>query len=86
VSLTLKLIYHKRALKFLEKQEADVQERIVKALKKLTVRPPIGDIKPLKGNGNLMRMRVGTFRIIFEVNIGEKIVYILTIDNREDVY
>jgi mRNA interferase RelE/StbE len=86
VNLTLRLIYHKSALKFLEKQEAVVQDRIVKALKKLTVRPPIGDIKPLKGHGNLMRLRVGTYRIIFEVNIEEKIVYILTIDNRGDVY
>ena len=56
MSSTLKLIYHKRALKFLEKQEAVVQERIVKALKKLTDRPPIGDIKPLKGKGNLMHL------------------------------
>lgn len=86
MSITLKLIYHKRALKFLEKQEALVQERIVIALKKLTVRPPIGDIKPLKGQGNLMRLRVGTYRVIFEVNLEEKLVYILTIDNRGDVY
>ena len=60
MSLTLKLIYHKRALKFLEKKESVVQERLVKALKKFSVRPPIGDIKPLKGQGNLIRLRVDT--------------------------
>lgn len=86
MSLTLKLIYHKQALKFLERQETAVQARIVTALRKLTVRPPIGDIRPLKGNKDLMRLRVGTYRIIFEVNIDEKTVYILTIDNRGDVY
>lgn len=76
MSLTLKLIYHKRVLKFLEKQEAVVQGRIVTAFKKLSVRPPIGgDIKSLKGQGNLMRLRVVTYRIIFEVNIGEEIVW-----------
>ncbi len=86
MSLNSKLIYHKRALKFLEKQEATVQGRIVKALKGLIVRPPHGDIKPLQGKGNLMRLRVGTYRIIFEVNLDESVVYILTIDNRGDVY
>ena len=33
-----------------------------------------------------MRLRVGTYRVIFEVNHTEQIVYILTIDNRGDVY
>lgn len=55
-------------------------------LKGLTVRPPIGDIKPLKGRDNLMRLRVRSYRILFEVNTKEKLVYVLTIDNRGDVY
>ncbi|AOZ94930.1 type II toxin-antitoxin system RelE family toxin [Paenibacillus crassostreae] len=86
MSSTFKLIYHKRSLKFLEKQEMAVQQRIAKALTGLTVRPPIGDIKPLQGRGSLMRLRVGTYRVVFEVNISEETVYIWTIDNRGDVY
>ena len=33
-----------------------------------------------------MRLRVGPYQILFEVNAKEKFVYILTIDNRGDVY
>jgi mRNA interferase RelE/StbE len=73
-------------VKFLAKQEKAIQERIRRALTGLAIRPPVGDIKPMKGQGKLMRLRVGTFRVIFEVNHNEQIVYILTIDNRGDVY
>lgn len=86
MSSTLKLIYHRRALKFLEKQEVIIQERIVNALKGLSIRPPIGDIKPLQGRGNLMRLRVGTYRIIFETQLDERLVYIWSIENRGDAY
>lgn len=74
------------SLKFIAKQERATQERIRRALTGLVVRPPIGDIKPLKGQGKLMRLRVGTCRVIFEINQTEQIIYILTIDNRGDVY
>lgn len=76
MSLTFKLIYHKRAIKFLEKQESVVQKRIANGLRGLTNRPPIGDIKPLQGKERLMRLRVGTYRIIFEVNMQEHTVFI----------
>jgi len=73
-------------VKFLIKQERAIQERIRKALAGLVIRPPIGDIKPLKGKEKLMRLRVGTYRVIFKINHTEQIVYILTIDNRGGIY
>lgn len=86
MSSDYKLIYHKDAIKFIAKQERAIQERISKALNGLAIRPPLGDIKPLKGQGKVMRLRVGTYRVIFKVNNTEQIVLILTIDNRGDVY
>jgi mRNA-degrading endonuclease RelE of RelBE toxin-antitoxin system len=86
VSLTYQLILNRNAIKFVAKQERAIQERIRRSLTGLVVRPPVGDIKPLKGKRNLMRLRVGTYRVIFEVNHTERIVYILSIDNRGDSY
>jgi mRNA-degrading endonuclease RelE of RelBE toxin-antitoxin system len=86
VSSDYKLIYHKDAIKFIAKQERVIQERISKALTGLAIRPPIGDIKLLKGQGRIMRLRIGSYRVIFEVNNTEQIVLVLTIDNRGDVY
>ena len=86
MSSIYQLTLNRDSVKFIAKQERVVQERIRKALTGLSIRPPIGDIKPLKGQGKLMRLRVGACRVIFEVNHTEQIVYILTIDNRGDVY
>ncbi|MFB5762006.1 type II toxin-antitoxin system RelE family toxin [Paenibacillus medicaginis] len=86
MSLTYQLTLSRDAVKFVAKQEREVQERIRGALAGLAIRPPMGDIKPLKGREKLMRLRVGTYRVIFEVNHTEKMVYVLTIANRGDIY
>lgn len=81
-----KLIYHKDAIKFLAKQETSVQERIAKGLTGLLNIPPTGDIKLMKGNQGLYRLRIGTYRILFEINHTEKIAYIQAIDLRGGIY
>ncbi len=86
MSLTYQVTLSRESIKFLKKQENAIQIRITKAIKGLTIQPPIGDIKPLKGRNKQLRLRVGSVRIIFEVNHNEKMIYILTIDNRGDVY
>lgn len=72
MSLKYQLTLSRESLKFLAKQEKSVQKRISSALQGLTVRPPVGDIKRLKGRNDLMRLRVGPYRIIFELNTEEK--------------
>lgn len=86
VSSDYKLIYHKSALKFISKQEKSVQKRIAEGLKGLLEIPPEGDIKSMKGYTELYRLRVGTFRVLFEINHDEKVIYIQAIGNRGDIY
>jgi mRNA interferase RelE/StbE len=86
VSLDYKLIYHKDAVKFLAKQEKAAQERIAQGLKGLLVIPPHGDIKPMKGRQGLYRLRIGSYRILFEIQHKEKIIYIQAIDFRGSIY
>ncbi|NHN35380.1 type II toxin-antitoxin system RelE family toxin [Paenibacillus agricola] len=86
MSSDYKLIYHKDALKFIAKQEKVVQERIANGLKSLLVIPPEGDIKPMKGYSGLYRLRIGSLRILFEINHIENLVYIRAIDSRGSIY
>lgn len=86
VNSDYKLIYHKSSLKFIAKQEKAIQKRIAEGLKGLLEIPPEGDIKSMKGYEELYRLRIGTFRILFNVNHDEKIIYIQTIGNRGDIY
>ncbi len=46
----------------------------------------MGDIRPLKGRKGQFRLRIGTYRVIFEINHNQIVIYILSIDNRGDVY
>ena len=80
------LIYHRDAVKFMAKQEKAVQERIAQGLKGLLVIPPCGDIKTMKGRQGLYRLRIGTYRILFEIQHKEKIIYIQAINSRSGIY
>jgi mRNA interferase RelE/StbE len=73
-------------VKFLAKQEKAVQERIARGLRGLIEIPPRGDIKPMKGNQGLYRLRIGTCRVLFEIQHNEKVIYIQAIDFRSGVY
>jgi mRNA interferase RelE/StbE len=68
VNSDYKLIYHKKALKFIEKQSLENQTRIAISFKGLLKIPPEGDIKKLLGSQGLYRLRIGTFRALFSIN------------------
>lgn len=76
----MKPTYSKQAEKFLEKQSDKVFVRVIDAVMKL----PKGDVKKLKGNKELYRLRVGGFRILYRIKEG--CVFVDKIDNRGQVY
>ena len=86
----MQIKYSKKALKFLAKQERSAVTRIRSAIEKLTLTPPEGDIKPLSGQrgSGKMRLRVGSFRIIFRFGVENniEILFIDDIGNRGDIY
>lgn len=75
----MKIIYSKKAVKFLKKQPPQVQHRIITAIENL----PLGDIKKLKGSSGY-RLRVGDFRVIY--NQDGTIIDIIDIGNRGEIY
>jgi mRNA interferase RelE/StbE len=74
------------AKKFLEKSPQ--KERIKEKLLLLAKEPAnkLLDIKKLKGMPGYYRLRVGGIRIIYFIKPLEKIIQVLDIDNRGDVY
>ena len=75
-----KIVYSKKAEKFLKRQDKITQKRIIEAISKL---PLAGDIKKLQGISGY-RLRVGDFRGLFDVN--GLIVDIIKIENRGQIY
>lgn len=81
--LMYKIIIKKPAKKFIDKLPINEKKRLVAALEGL---PDNGDIKRLQGYDGYYRLRVGSYRIIFHVDNGELIVYVVDIGNRGQIY
>lgn len=81
--------YSKASLKFLAKLDKKSVYRITDGISKLTLTPPEGDIKPLQGDAEgRLRLRIGSWRIIYKYDKDNIPVVLLIIDigNRGDIY
>lgn len=73
------------ALKALKKTDPQDRRRIVRAIDRLAVEPHAGGV--LKGEfGGLRRIRVGSYRIIYEVHEGELTVLVVRVAHRREAY
>jgi len=71
--------YNKQAKKYLAKLPRNTAKRIIDAINQL----PDGDVVEMSGGNNAYRLRVGGFRILFDMNT---IVYIRRVAPRGQVY
>ena len=80
-----KIIIKKKAKKFIDKLPKNERLRVAIAIEQL---PNGEDIKKLKGEKNkgLLRLRVGDDRIIYSVDNGKLIVYVIDAGNRGEIY
>jgi mRNA interferase RelE/StbE len=79
------LNFSRQALKELERIPEPFYSKIKQAIRALTVNPrPHGYIKLKNRDG--YRIRVGNYRIIYDIFDTELIVDIITIGDRKDVY
>ena len=78
-----RIIIKKKAKKFIDRLPLNEKKRIVAAIELL---PNGEDIKKLKGHNDLLRLRVGEYRIIYTVDHGELIVMVIDAGNRGVIY
>ncbi|MDY4693274.1 MAG: type II toxin-antitoxin system RelE/ParE family toxin [Blautia sp.] len=78
-----KIIIKKKAKKFIDKLPINEKIRVVRAIEQL---PNGEDIKRLKGYSDLLRLRVGDYRIIYSVDNGKLIVLVIDVGNRGQIY
>jgi len=77
-----------RARKQLHQLDAQTEERIAEAIDALAGWPVRNwDIKPLRGRyRGSFRLRVGTYRVIFEADNEERVISVLSVLPRERAY
>ncbi|HSQ49215.1 MAG TPA: type II toxin-antitoxin system RelE/ParE family toxin [Candidatus Deferrimicrobiaceae bacterium] len=82
--MTFKVLLHPKAAKELQKTETLIRTRIVESAKQLRENPDkIG--KPLK-QSDFWSLRVGDYRVIYELDQNRRQVVILFVGHRSKVY
>lgn len=87
MSYQLKL--HKSVSSFLENAPNKLRCRIINKLDLLTENPfhhALLDIKAMQGFDRTYRLRIGNYRLIYQVNQDQLLIYALSIGSRGDVY
>ncbi|MFR8012237.1 MAG: type II toxin-antitoxin system RelE family toxin [Clostridia bacterium] len=77
------IVVKKRAKKFIDRLPMNEKRRLVSAIQQL---PSGNDIKQLKGYDGLLRLRVGSYRVIYTVDNGKLIVCVIDAGNRGEIY
>lgn len=72
------------ALKCLEKIDKSLSSRIFKKTEELSKGFTGKDVKYIKGDSNLYRLRVGEYRVVFEL-IGN-LITVLVVGHRKNIY
>jgi len=83
----LEIRYSKQAVSFLKSAEKKLTLRILKKIEKLIENPIEHDSKVVEGySEKLFRVRVGDYRILYEVDYKNNQLGIVKIDKRSKVY
>ncbi len=82
-----KIIYAKSVFKDLKKISSEQLPIIKEGIEELVKFPNIAQLKQLKNHSVAeYRLRIGNYRVLFDVNWEKKEIHILKIGHRRDVY
>ena len=84
--MTFDLAYSNQTKKFLKKADKVLVKRLLDKMEKLRAKPILHDSKTVEGTSNLFRVRVGPYRVLYEVDYKNNSIGIVRIDKRPRVY
>lgn len=84
MSYTVK--FTKGAKRQLRKLPLDVQERIRAKINDLKIEPRPSGVKKLKGEENSYRIRIGDYRVVYEIEDDILKVTVVRVKHRNEVY
>lgn len=83
---TYRIEFSPSAERAFRKLTRNLQERLVKVIDKLALNPLPNGVKKLSGEVNLFRVRVGDYRIIYQMKSSELIILVVRVGHRKDIY
>ena len=82
--MSYEIIFTNTSRKQFKKLEKDTQERIVKALERIRIRPEV-HVKKIVGD-TAYRLRVGEYRVIIDIYKNKLIILVIKIGHRKNIY
>jgi mRNA interferase RelE/StbE len=84
--LSYKIEVKKSAAKALKKIPKADRKRIVDKIDSLAEKPPSPDTTKMKGNNPFHKVRVGDYRIVYEIQEDVLLILIVKVGHRKDIY
>ncbi|WP_330233622.1 type II toxin-antitoxin system RelE/ParE family toxin [Nocardia sp. NBC_00508] len=82
----MKIAFHPDVLKQLQRLPRDVLEAALHAIIGLTENPRPTGAKKLVGSHDDWRVRIGQYRIVYEIDDSEQVITIFIVAKRSDAY
>ncbi|WP_193196190.1 type II toxin-antitoxin system RelE family toxin [Nostoc sp. MG11] len=80
------VVISKSVQKQIDNLPNDVIERVIEKIQNLALEPRPDGIVKLKGSDNEYRIRIGDYRVRYEIDDENQLVQILQCKHRKDVY
>jgi len=64
----------------------ELKKRVITKIDLLVSNPLPKEVKKLKGKNNYYRLRIGVYRIVYELHNKDKMILVTRIRHRKDVY
>lgn len=74
------------ASKQFRKLPLDIQKRIQTKIDELIIKPRPNRVKKLQGENNLYRIRVGDYRVVYEIEDDILLIVVIRVKHRSEVY
>ncbi len=68
--------------KDVEKFPKNYRDKTLEIIESLPFDPYAGDIRKIKGGGNLWRRRFGHYRIFYEIHVSRNFIHVLWVERR----
>lgn len=80
------ILVENRARRDLRRLSGEVFKRVVRAMRALAKNPRPKGCRKIVGSQNDWRIRVGEYRVVYEIDDGARVVRVMFVRHRRDAY
>ena len=83
---TYRVVLHREALREIRALPKEMRTQVRGVVDELRTEPRPPGASPLKGHKGAFRIRIGDYRLVYEVHATEIVVYVIGVAHRREAY